>query len=92
MEFLNEVHSLDLIQKTKLVQYEAVIHEYFGQQQLLNVTLGHYVDETDACSTDPTRVLWLEQWKSTVRGFRKELTLLLKWKISNNSALKVENF
>ena len=44
------------------------MHEYFRQQQLLNVTLGHYVDETDACTTNPTRVLWLEQWKSTVRG------------------------
>ena len=62
------VYSLKLTQKTRLFQYEVVMHEYFRQQQLLNVTLGHYVDETDACTTEPTRVLWLEQWKSSVRG------------------------
>ena len=73
-EFLKEVSSLKLVQETRLVQYEVGIHEYFRQQQLLNVTLGHYVDETDACSTGPARVLWLEQWKSTVWGFRKSIS------------------
>ena len=39
------------------------MNEYFMQQPILNVTLGHLATET--CTAEPAVLIWLEQWRSS---------------------------
>ena len=38
------------------------MNDYFADQRVLNVTLGHTADTV--CSTEPNEIIWIEQWVS----------------------------